>query len=449
MTKKKKRIVWIIIIVVIVVVLAGINLRGDKETATMVQADLALLDNISEIVTASGRVQPQTKVDITSEVSAEIVAIFVKEGDVVERGQPLLLLDTVQYQSDVAQAQYSLDEIMARADAAKTQYAKDSIENERQARLFSQKLTSEQSFLDAKFAVENSDANFRAMKAQVQTQRARLEKAQDNLAKTRISAPMDGVVSYLSAEVGEIAQAQTSFTQGKTLMTIADLSVFEVEVDVDETEIDKLQLGQKADIRVDAFRDTSFAGSVVEIGNSAVITGEGTESYSSNFKVKVRFDQPEISVRPGMSATVDITTAQKDDALVVPYSAVVTREFDPDKLNKKDTVETAEKTSAASNEAVAAESSDQAIAEKDTVRDYRKKDDAAKVVKSGVFLVKNGKAEFIEIETGIADEQNIVALGGVQPGDTVISGSYQTLRKLEEGDPIQIDERSLSKMREE
>jgi len=285
---------------------------------------------------------------------------------------------------------------------------------------------------------ENSRANYQAMLAQVETARARLDKANDNLTKTLIKAPMPGVVTFLSVEAGEIAQAQTAFTQGKTLMTIADLSVFEVEIDVDESEIAKILLGQKSKIKVDAFRDTSFEGSVVEIGNSATVANAGSDNYTTSFRVKVRFDKAEVTFRPGMSATVDITTNKAENALLVPYAALVTREFDPDSLKAK--TETAE-SSGIIQQANAAE---KAV----PVEDGTKRKKSTKIKKSGIFVVRDGKAKFVEIATGIADERNIVALTGIVPGDTVISGSYQTLRKIAEGDAITIEQASIDKMKE-
>ncbi|UCE25568.1 MAG: efflux RND transporter periplasmic adaptor subunit, partial [Candidatus Zixiibacteriota bacterium] len=424
MKKRTKRIMWIAAAAVVVIIIGAMNFTGSNGEGTTVQAELAYLGEISEIVTASGRVQPQTKVDITSEVPAEIIALFVSEGEQVQKGQRLLLLDTVQTQSDVAQARYSLDEITARTQAAKSQYERDKREFERQSSLYEQKLSSETEYIDAKFAYENSEANYEAMQAQMKTGRALLDKAEDNLSKTLITAPMDGVITYLNAEVGEIAQAQTSFTQGKTLLTIADLSVFEVEVDVDETEVAMVKEGQSAGIRVDAFTDSVFEGTVVEVGNSATISDEGSDSYTTSFRVKVRFTGTEAPLRPGMSASVDVTTNKEDEALLVPYASIVERKFDPDSL-KADSA-TANDTTPASGELHAAEADDEdsdADEQTEPVAGKHKKKEKNK--KSGVFIIKNGKAEFVEVATGIADDRNIVALTGLNPGDTVISGSFQ------------------------
>lgn len=452
--KPSKKVVFIGLPLLVVIIIAVFSMSGSKGNKTMVQADLVSLGDITEMVTASGRIQPQTKVDIVSEVSSQIIDILVKEGDRVDRSEPLLLLDTVQLKSDVAQARFTMDEIMARADAALTDYEKSKLEFDRQSRLYQQKLTSENAYTDARFAYESATANQKAMDAQVKNARARLEKAQDNLRKTRIIAPMEGVITSLNAEVGEVAQAQTSYTQGKTLMTVADLAVFEVEVEVDETEIGKVRLGQSAKIRVDAYRDTVFEGSVVEIGNSAIIEGAGTDNYSTSFRVKVRFaDTGEFSVRPGMSASVDITTDRAEGVLKVPYAAIVTREFDADSLAKDNddselmgdsdeggTVQAAEVSSSNEPEvipAVAVETEKPQASKKHT-----------KVKKSGVFVIRDGKAKFVEVATGVADELNVAAMSGVTEQDTVISGSFRTLRSLKVGDEVVVDEQSLKKMRE-
>jgi HlyD family secretion protein len=446
--KRKKKLIFGVLIVIVTIAIVVVNLQDSNGEQTMVQADLAYLDDISEIVTASGRVQPQTKVDITAEVSAQIIELFVVEGQQVTRGQDLILLDTIQLQSDVAQARFSLDEISARTEAARAQHERDAAEFERQARLFDRELISETEYINAKFAHEYAKANYEAMVAQVKTGQARLQKVEDNLTKTRITAPMAGVITYLNAEVGEIAQAQTSYTQGKRLMTIADLSVFEVEVDVDETEIAKVRLNQWAKIRVDAFRDTSFAGRVVEIGNSAMVEGQGTENYSTNFQVKVRFEETDAGIRPGMSATAEVTTSKLDNALLIPYASVVTREFDPDSLPEgvrgSDTAGAEEETvlTAPSNGDLESNSEDDRKPDKARTKKMKK------IKKSGVFIVDNGLARFIEIGTGIADDRNIVALTGLTPGDTVVSGSFQTLRKLTDGEEVHIEQYSLDKMDE-
>ena len=437
MKKRTKKISLIAVLIIIVAVIGISVFSGGSEEITKVQADLAYNDKISEVVTASGRIQPQTKVNITSEVSAEIIKLMVREGDFVTKGTPLLLLDTVQYKSDAEQAEYSLDEIKARASAAKAQFEKDDKEYTRKKSLYAKNLSSETELIDAEFAFKNSKANYEAYQAQVKTAIARTDKSKDNLNKTTITAPMDGVVIYLDAEIGEIAQAQTSFTQGKTLMTIADLAVYEVEVDIDETQIANVKYGQQVEIRVDAFDDSLFTGQVIEIGNSATVSGQGTEEFTTAFRVKIRCGETGVVIRPGMSATVDITTASEDNALLIPYASVVLREFNPDSLaNPENYTEKDEGSSGVVHAATTDESP------------VKKKGKAEMIKKRGVYIIENGKAKFVEVETGIADERNIVVLNGLNPGDTVISGSFKTLRALKENDDVTIDQVSLDRINE-
>ena len=433
---------------------AAFSLLGDNSNATAVQVDLAKIRDISETVSASGRIQPQTKVDITSQVSGEIVALHVSEGETVSKGDLLVEIDQVQLRSDVDQAQYSLDEIQARTDAAGVQRDRDKEEFERQSSLRERKLNSESDFTSARYAFEKSKATYLAMQSQVKTLKARLDKAQDNFERATITSPMDGVVTFLAAEVGEIAQAQTSFTQGKTLMTISDLSVFEVDVDVDETEIAKIILGQSADIEVDAFPDSVFDGTVVEIGNSAILQGQGTQEFSINFRVKVRFAPTSARIRPGMSAAVDVTTSTEEDAVIVPYAAIVMRELPEDTLADDTDDDSSDgllvgDVNAADNGDEDENSEEEADTDEDGMpgnglsesKDGYNDDEPEK--KTGVFVVRNGIAKFLEVQTGIADEKNIVTLYGVQKGDTIISGSFKTLRELEDGDKVKIDEKAL------
>ena len=255
------------------------------------------------------------------------------------------------------------------------------------------------------------------------------EKALDNLNKTKIVAPMSGVITYMDAEIGEIAPAQNAYTQGKTLMTISNLSRFEVEVDVDETEINKVRFGHDAKIEVDAFPDTVFQGEVVEIGNTAVISGAGTTEQSTNFKVKVLFKDTDVQVRPGMSATVDIITNTRADACAVPYGAIVMRSLDPDSLARAD--KDADSSEGLVQTAHAAELKTDSLPEKGhTGKEGEKKD-----VK-GIFVVRDDKAVFIPVETGIADQKNIEVVTGITKDDIVVTGPFRTLRTLESGAAI-------------
>ncbi|MEK7775431.1 MAG: efflux RND transporter periplasmic adaptor subunit [Candidatus Zixiibacteriota bacterium] len=429
MTNRKKIVLGGGLIVVIAA-LVVVNLTMSDDKATAVQIEKATRRTLVETVSANGRVQPQTKVNITSQINAEIKQISAKEGDQVKAGQLLVILDSIQIASDVEQARYGLNQISASLNGAKTRLDQAEEEFKRQEQMFSSNLTSDQQFKDAKYAFLNAKSNFEATDASAKQARAQFEKQLDYLRKTRIAAPMAGVVTLVDCEVGEIAAAQTSFTQGKTLMTLSDLDVFEVEVEVDETEVTKVTLGQLVKIEVDAFPDTSFAGEVIEIGNTAIMSNMGSMDQSTNFKVKVIFKEVNDRIRPGMSATVDITTNSRELALAVPYSAVIVRSFDIDSLER------AKSAPAESSGAIASVQAADNSSGNDTMTDKEERKEL-----KGVFVVRNGKAEFVEIATGIADQKNIEVTSGLQAGDSLIAGPYAVLRTVKEGDAVKSEKK--------
>ncbi|HEX2897403.1 MAG TPA: efflux RND transporter periplasmic adaptor subunit, partial [candidate division Zixibacteria bacterium] len=393
MTKKKK-IFLFGGIGLLVVVLLVLNLTGDSTKRTTVAAEEVENRNIVELVSASGRVEPKTKVNITSEVNGKIIRLAVKEGDEVRQGQLLIVLDTVQLRSDVDQALYNVNEVNARLSGAAAALENAKEEFDRQQSLFDRTLTSETAYKNAKFAHLDAKSQFEAWEAQAKQAEFRYEKSIDYFRKARIVAPMTGVVTFLDCEEGEVAAAQTAFTQGKTLMTISDLSVFEVQVEVDETEINKVTLGQKSEIEVDAFPDTTFPGEVIEIGNTASVARAGTQEQATNFYVKVVFKDSDVKVKPGMSATVEITSNERAQSLSVPYSAIVVRAFDMDSLAAARAGKTPESSSIV-NEAVASESGD-------SINDKKKSgsDEIERKELKGVFVIQNGTAKFVEVATG-------------------------------------------------
>ncbi|MFH1687895.1 MAG: efflux RND transporter periplasmic adaptor subunit [bacterium] len=422
----KKKLLLIIGAVVVVAALVVANLTMNTTNATEVQSDRVLAKDITETVSASGRIQPQTKVDIKSEVNGEIIALGVREGDRVDAGTLLVVLDTVQLSSDVDQARFAVAEINARLDGAKSMLDEAQEEYDRETRLMERDHSSEVKLKAAKYRYQNSKASYEAMQAQAKQSQARLAQQLDYLAKAKIVAPMTGIVTLLDCEVGEIAAAQSMYSQGRTLMTIANLDVFEVEVEVDETEINKVNVGQAVKIEVDAFPDTVFAGNVVEVGNTA-ISSVGQEQ-GTNFRVKVIFEDPRVKLRPGMSATVDITSDERLDVLTVPYSAVVMRSFDVDSLADARRGENAAESSSVVGEVHAAEADDSTkiIGEDESEREELK----------GVFVIRDGVARFVEIETGIADQKRIEITSGLNAEDTVISGPYRVLRTIKDGDEV-------------
>ncbi|MEE8578085.1 MAG: efflux RND transporter periplasmic adaptor subunit, partial [candidate division Zixibacteria bacterium] len=395
----KKKLLIIAAIVTVVAVLVYVQITSDTGKVTKVQAEEATNQELIEIVSASGRIQPQTKVDITAEVTGEIIALKAKEGDYVDVGHSLIVLDTVRLRALVDQARYALTEGEARLEGAGATLDQADEEYQRQDKLYKDGLTSETAFTNAKYALLNAKASHEASKAQAKQLEARYAQQLDDMSKAKIVAPMPGIVTFVDCEEGEIAPAQTAFTTGKTLMTISNLDVFEVEVEVDETEINKVELMQTVDIEVDAFPDTVFDGEVVEIGNTAILSGLGTQDQSTNFKVKVVFNDPNVRIRPGMSATVDIITNKREDVLTVPYSAIVMRTIDLDSLELARAEEENDGEASVVSEVQAAEEVEteaEGEADDDTTSSPESEPEELK----GVFVIRDGKARFVTIETG-------------------------------------------------
>jgi len=424
--KLKRKTYLIAGAIFILLIIVVVNVISSRKKTTQVQAEAVKKRNVVEEVSASGWIQPKTRVNITAEVNAEIIAIPVKEGENVTKGQLLIQLDTVQLQKDVENYRYSLNELKARTEAANSSYLQSEEEYNRQKRLFDKKLTSETLFRDAEYAYKSNKYNYEAMLSQTKQGEALYAKAEDNLGKTRIEAPMDGVLTFLDAEVGEIAQAQTAFTQGKTLMTISNLAAFEVEVDVDETEITKISTGQNAKIEVDAFPDSVFLGDVIEIGNTAVRNATG-QDQSTNFKVKILFNENNQNIRPGMSATVDIISNTREKVLTVPYGAIVMR-------MPRDTIEIGTTSNSSGPGDVQAALPGANIADEDDDQGKEKEKEL-----KGVFIMRNGKAKFVAVETGVADQKNIEVTSGLAEADSVITGPFKTLRTLKNGENVKAE----------
>jgi len=412
--KKKKKIIIVAAVVLLVVVFVVANLFKSGEKTYKVEAEEIKRGDLTAEVSASGRVLPKRTVKISAYVPAKITALPVEEGDRVNRGQLLVQLDPTSYQAAADQSKAQTKVAQANLDQAQLVF-------DRHKELFGRNLTSKEQY-DAALTSLN------VAKAQFEQSNASLEKARDDLSKTRITSPMEGIVTELNAEVGEIVMIGTMNNPGTVIMTVSDLSEIEVEVEVDETDIANVGLGQEANIEIDAFPDTSYKGKVTEIGNTAKISGYGTQEQVTNFMVKVLLVEEVSGIKPGMSASVDITTDRREGALKAPIACVVMRELDSDSLE-----EGQEK--GKGSEAKASESDE----EKEEDEKEKKKE------VEGVFVVENDRAKFLQVETGISDEQNIEVMSGIEEKDQIITGPYKTLRILKDGNKVKVTKKSKGK----
>jgi len=429
----KKRTKWILISVgaflVTLMVLKILLSSGEK--ATKVQTDKVKKSDLTAFVTANGKIEPKTKVKISAYVPAKIVRLPVKEGDKVRTGQLLVQLDPLNYQASMDQVQASLQSSQARLNLAKANLEQSELVFKRQKQLFEKNLTSQEQFDAARTQYNVNLAEYDAALHLVAQNKAALDQAKDNLDKTTITTPIKGVVTDLNAEVGEIVMVGTMNNPGTVIMTVSDLSEIEAEIEVDETDIANVKIGQEAKFRIDAFPDTTFKGKVTEIGNTGKVEGLGTQNQVTSFKVKVQLVDNVPTVRPGMSCSVDIITNTRSGVLNLPIQAVVLREPKKEKIDKKDPKDKSGAIASTTN--VSSGSAD---------KDKKKEIE-------GVFVVKAGRAVFLPVQTGIADQQNIEIISGIQDKDEVITGSYRILRTLKDGEKIKIDNSSKLKTEKE
>lgn len=402
---KKK---WIFIIggVIVLLVFVVLALKSSSTKKTSVTAEKAARGSITSIVTATGKVKAQADVEISADVMGRIERLPVKEGDTVKTGQLLVQIDSRSREMDVAQARGSL---LSAESALET----SRIVLDREKQLFERNLSSQA-------ALDLAQSNYDQAVAQVQVYKASLDRAQDQLEKTTIRAPMSGVITKLNSEAGENVVIGTMNAPGTVIMVISDLSAIEIEAEVDETDIASVKVGQDVKISLDAFPDTTFVGRVTEVGNSAKTSSIGLSDVVTNFVVKVLILDMVQDIKPGMTASIDVTTARREDAVKIPSGAVVMR---PEGTEKEE-IASPRKKKSQSSDAAANEAASEAAGSKQR-RDV-----------DGVFMVRQGRAVFILVKAGIRDQQYVEIVSGLAEGDSVITGPYRTLRTIKHGEEI-------------
>ena len=441
-----RRILFILGGLVLLLVLLGVigaatGLFGGGDGGLEVETAQAERRDITQTVTASGKVQPEVEVNISPDVSGEIVELNVNEGDQVTRGALLARIRPDFYAAQVEQAEAGVLQARANQSQAKASLLQAEVDFKRQEDLFDKGVTAESDYQSAKTQYEMQQAALEAAQYAVQSADARLNESKEELSKTNIYAPMDGTVSVLAVELGERVVG-TSQMAGTEMMRIARLDQMEMEVDVNENDVVNVSIGDTARVEVDAYPEQPFDGVVTEIANSARVTAEGTQEQLTNFPVKIRIlgasalDEGRTSggvrreevpgtpvttagLRPGMSGTVDVFTQTVPDAVAVPIQAVTVRDFNQIESD----------TTGADSEA-SSDDSDAADATRPMEEDLRKV----------VFLVEGGKAKMVEVETSISDDTHIAVRSGLSGGETVITGPYSAIsRALRPGLDVQAE----------
>jgi HlyD family secretion protein len=437
-----KKVIFIILGILVVFGLFYMNINSKKEKPQLVKLEKINRGTLKSIVTASGHVQPATVVDISSDVAGRIMSIKVKEGDKVTKGQTLCILDDAQYRTQVDQLQASYESAKAsvRLSEARLQQAKDDLERKRA--LLSKGAVSEEVVQELEVALKVAEAEKQAADLNVTRSAATLEAAADSYGKTIIRSPMDGVVSQQLMEVGEIVITGMTNVSGTVIMRVADLAVMEAEINVDETDVVDLKIGQETKISVEAMTDTSFKGRVSEIANSAVIRGSGTAEEVTSFNVKITILDSIPGLRPGMSVSIDIITDTVGKALNVPIQAVVMRDTTQENESYAKKISKNKNSKAKVKIAAKKVQSDSTKTDVDSGKATTDSNLLADVKKEaeGIYILEKGRAKFIPVTTGIADEKNIEIKTELTDSTKVVTGSYKILRKLKSGDAIKSED---------
>jgi HlyD family secretion protein len=388
------------------------SMNKKKNAGTEVRMEQVSRRGLVSAVTASGKIEPQTSVDISADITGRIIEIAVEEGDVVRKGQFLLQIDPAQYQAAVSRAEgvvSSTQATLLQVRANRDQAERDWKRAEQLTRL-GQNLIAPAQAEGAKTALEVAEATYQATRAQLDQSRASLREAKDNLAKTRLVSPIAGRVVRLAVEEGEVAVPGTFSRETGLLLTIADLSVILAKVQVDETDVVRLSDRDSVEVTIDAYPDSTFVGRVTRVSNSAKLTNTQTPSGSNDravdFDVEIRLDDPPGDIRPDLSCTARVITDTRDNALSIPIIALTVRDH--------------ERVPNENNPAL------------DTVSRRR----PGEREEEGVFLVQGGVATFRPVKVGIAGDEYFEVLDGLHGGETIVAGTYQAIRDLKDGDKV-------------
>ena len=387
----------------------------NKHKAVEVRMDTVSRRDLVAAVTASGKIDAEKTVDVTADITGRILKLAVKEGDVVKKGQFLVQIDPVQFEGAVSRGEALLASNEAALVQARTNrdQTKRQLDRAMQIHSTAPELIATEAVEQAQQAYDVAVSTFVANQAQVQEARASLQEARDNLARTRLYAPISGRVVRLPVHEGEVAVPGTFSKETALLMTIADLSTILAKVQVDETDVVRLHLGDSVAVSIDAYPDTTFLGRVTKISNSAKLSQTaaaaqtGTNDRAVDFDVEVTLQNPPPDVRPDLSCTARIVTDTRKNVLSIPIIALTVREHE--KVPNED------------------------LAPQDTIRAVKK---FKKKETEGVFVVRDGLATFRPVKIGIAGDEYFEVVDGVREGETIVGGTYQAIRDLKDGDRV-------------
>lgn len=406
--------------------------RRNADKATVVTIEKALVKTITQIVSATGKIQPEVEVKISPEVSGEIVALPFKEGAAVKKGDLLLSIRPDNYQAQVEQQEAGLLAARATAEQNKAQLSKAREDLERSVTLSARNLIAESEATKTRTDVEVAQASYDSALAQIRRAEGQLKQSRDQLEKTTLYAPINGTVSLLNSERGERVVATGQFA-GTEVMRVADLERMEVRVNVNENDVVNVKVGDLARISIDAYPNRKFAGFVKEIASSAKTTGAGSQEEVTNFQVKIRISEPGVALRPGMSANADIETKTAENVVAVPIQSVTVRSRDGAKTIEQLAEDRDRKDRESQGDGAAA-----SVNEKQQ-SDRERADRLA--LQRVVFMRSGDTVKQVSVETGIGDTSHIEIKSGLKAGDEVVTGSFSVItRTLKDGSAIRIEQ---------
>ena len=440
----------VVLAIIVISILSGSRTkRREVEMAQVVKKELVAT------VTASGTIHPKRSVDISANTMGRVTDLAVAEGDTVYADDFLLEIDPTEFLSTVRALEAATRSAEADLELAIASAEKADLDLRRASELYKQGLSSEEQLEAAHTTAKVERARVAASRSRLLQAEANLDKARYDLEKVTVVAPMSGVVTRLNVEEGENAIMGTLNNPGTVLLVIADLSTMEARVNVDETEVVKVAVGQPAEISIDAFPDTTFSGQVTEIGNSPIFSSAGASQQAVDFEVKVILNDQIPNIRPGLSCKAEVEVARRADALAVPLGAVTVRKWPPEERSDRKRrgrrsgarrelsagAEAGDETTGdeAASEATAspaAAGAGETPAEAAARAADRSKPTPKREDKEGIFVVSDGVADFRPIKLGIAGEEDFEVLFGLEVDETVVTGPFRVLRELQHGDAV-------------
>lgn len=437
--KKRKKPFWrrwyVIAGVLLLLWIIISSVMGKREKPIPVTTEKAIRKTILESVSATGKIQPEVEVKISPEVAGEIIELPVEDGMAVKKGVLLIKIRPDSYKALVEQQEAAISSAKSINLQQQANLEKAEQDLRRAQDLFAKKMISESEFTTADKARDMAKSAFESSRHGIESAEAASSQARDQLSKTTIYSPIDGQVTVLNSKLGERVVATNQFA-GTEVMRVADLSHMEARVDVNENDVVKVRVGDHASIKIDAYRDRKFGGTVQQIANTGKTTGAGTQEEVTNFEVKVRIDDHDIALRPGLSCTAEIETDLVKDVVAVPMQSVTIRagegDLSPEEIEKR------------KQKAALRDKSDSSIEVTSQRQERQAQKEERERVNKVVFLKKGDKASMVKVTTGISDDAYIEIKSGLQEGDEVISGSYSAIsRKLKEGAKVVIDKEGL------